>query len=805
MGDSSSLAAKLASALVLSSFLCLLFAGDVRLQQGQLRLGDRGFLIHGVGYAPLPLGSQPADPVPSCVYARDLPLVAAMGANVIRTYALLPEGDTAFTALLETTGLYWLAGFPLDPYYDPARPITARRDEILQAFRDYAVRFHDEPRLIGFVLGEEVAGNYASRFAGSVSDFYSLLADAAQLLQDLEPDKTPLLATSTSDPAELANTPPGLSFWLWNAGPRRTLSAAINDILRLSSRPVLVADYGVDAFNQTTGSEDEQTQAQAAADLTREIESSGLLLGGVYAAFADDYRSPRHSGIFRLSATERPGIDHVLPRAVFSSLAGLWQGRVPADWRLEQAPGMTKFVHAASGADTVAPGALVRVTGTALDQGYFVANGIPWPLHLGETCLCVGGAPVPLDMISPEAATAQIPWDLPPGDQPAVLFRAGVATNIVTADVRRYAPGIFPGGVVRAGTYCRVTEQNGVRPGEILEVYASGVGPGAPSWETPAALINGVPAEVLYSGTLPNLVGLNQVNLRVSPLTPPAANSTLQLSVDDASGSPYSLSVAGPEDRLGISLLAPSSEVVVQAGGPGKLVEIQVEGRNGYCGPILLAAAESPSGVTFRAPVGNTGETVPLELRAAASAPPLTGATMVLYGYAPGATSGTASLHVTVLAGLGDIRVRVISGGYKAQPLARFDWNDRVLFSTTGAGMGRGINVMAVDAATGVFSPVQSFDTWGDDSASSRLVEYLVGLPAGAVVLAAVADDGSLRLSSQARDAIAAMFGSRSIQKLAYQQSWAMIARKGASSPIAEAASTVFQVALDRTLAFPQP
>ncbi len=69
----------------------------------------------------------------------------------------------------------------------------------------------------------------------------------------------------------------------------------------------------------------------------------------------------------------------------------------------------------------------------------------------------------------------------------------------------------------------------------------------------------------------------------------------------------------------------------------------------------------------------------------------------------------------------------------------------------------------------------------------------------------ALADDGSLRLSMQARAAIAALFGSRSIQSLDYQQSWAMISRKGASAPIEEGLSTELQVTLDRILSFPQP
>jgi hypothetical protein len=147
--------------------------------------------------------------------------------------------------------------------------------------------------------------------------------------------------------------------------------------------------------------------------------------------------------------------------------------------------------------------------------------------------------------------------------------------------------------------------------------------------------------------------------------------------------------------------------------------------------------------------------------------------------------------------------VRVVSGGYRSYPLAQFVWGGQVLFSAGGGGPGRGINVLAVDSAKGVFSPVRSFDTWGDPTASSRLVEYLNSLPAGVVAMFAAADDGSLLLSKQARAAIAAMFGSRLIGALGYQQSWALIGRKG-GPPLAEGASLTTQIVLDRTLVFPQ-
>src|SRR5574341_616691 len=86
--------------------------------------------------------------------------------------------------------------------------------------------------------------------------------------------------------------------------------------------------------------------------------------------------------------------------------------------------------------------------------------------------------------------------------------------------IREYAPAVFPGGVVRAGLGCRASRQNGVRPGETLEVYATGLGRGP--FSGLEARINNTPAEVLYAGLLPSFVGLNQVNLRVDSETPPS-------------------------------------------------------------------------------------------------------------------------------------------------------------------------------------------------------------------------------------------------------------------------------------------
>jgi hypothetical protein len=408
-------------------------------------------------------------------------------------------------------------------------------------------------------------------------------------------------------------------------------------------------------------------------------------------------------------------------------------------------------------------------------------------------------------MLSPEAMTAQIPWDVEPGEHNAVFFRAGIPTEPVKAKVDRYAPGLFPGTVVRAGTSCLVSKENGARPGEALELYGTGLGPGSPSLVTPKVYVNGVEAEVLSSGLVPVSVGLNQVNIRVSPLTSHSNRAMAHLEVEDSVSNSIPLSVVRSDAPFGIAVRVPVPEVLLQAGGDAVVTGLETEGVDGYCGPVEFTSIDLPAGVSFKAPAVTSGQAVRVELSASPDAPAQNGVPLVLHAAAPDVTGADAALRVTVLPSRGDIWLRAFSGGYKSSyPLARFDWVGQPVYAATGAGSGRGINVMLVDPATGVFSAVRAFDTWGDAAASEKLVAYLSALPDGALLLFAVADDGVLKLTREARNAIWTMFQSRYIWWLGYQQSWALIGRKGLA-PFAEQTSSAWVAVAYTSLRFPLP
>ena len=72
--------------------------------------------LRGVVYSNTPIGREGSTSFEGsgCLYARDFPLIAAIGANAIRTVSRVSPDDRAFRIALADNDLYWLAGFPLD-------------------------------------------------------------------------------------------------------------------------------------------------------------------------------------------------------------------------------------------------------------------------------------------------------------------------------------------------------------------------------------------------------------------------------------------------------------------------------------------------------------------------------------------------------------------------------------------------------------------------------------------------------------------------------------------------------------------
>ncbi|HYM11840.1 MAG TPA: interleukin-like EMT inducer domain-containing protein, partial [Bryobacterales bacterium] len=408
------------------------------------------------------------------------------------------------------------------------------------------------------------------------------------------------------------------------------------------------------------------------------------------------------------------------------------------------------------------------------------------------------------------------------GTASALVYRAGAASNVAPVEVHNVSPGILDHGVIPSGKPCPVSVTNGVRPGTYLEIYGTGLGGGGlvagaglasgvaplapvPVDAPPRSFLDTRELRVLYSGLVPGMVGLYQTNTQVPADFPPGAPVGLRLSAGGVDSNSYPIAVLGDSDQPQFTLNANSLNFVVQAGGPPQTARMTLDGQNGFCELVRFSVTGMPDGVSASLPVGFPGQPVPVTVQASSQASAAQDVIAAIQSFSSAAQSPAAFLHVTVLPSRGDIRFRVTSGGGHAGLVARFEMAGRVMYEAHGGGPGRGFNFLTLNDSTGVLGAARNFDTWLSEQASEAMADYLTGLPAGTVVLGAIADEGTLHLTPRARTALRQTLGAQLTDGLHYQDSWAIIARVGAPVPIAENAASDQPVVLERVLTFPMP
>jgi uncharacterized protein (TIGR03437 family) len=200
----------------------------------------------------------------------------------------------------------------------------------------------------------------------------------------------------------------------------------------------------------------------------------------------------------------------------------------------------------------VSPRSIASLFGSGLAAGTAAASSTPLPVTLGGAQVLVNGAAAPLFFVSPGQINLQIPADTT-GSASVAVVSASVRGPAIQVRTAPEAPGIFsaqPGtagqGAVLNQDFSANSADNPAAPGSVLQIFATGLGAtnpplatgqagaSAPPFHTtvvtPAVLINGASAEVLFSAAAPGFVGLNQVNVRI-PFSTPAGGATLQLQV----------------------------------------------------------------------------------------------------------------------------------------------------------------------------------------------------------------------------------------------------------------------------------
>lgn len=200
----------------------------------------------------------------------------------------------------------------------------------------------------------------------------------------------------------------------------------------------------------------------------------------------------------------------------------------------------------------IAPGSFVSIFGNNISTGTLNASTLPLPVALGEMSVGIDtrnrrvSEPARMVYVSPRQINVFVPWEL--AGQTSAVFKVQTAGEIATAlqdvQVKTYSPGLFQ--YIEAGTdkkllameIFRNNQRLGLhgsgrraQSGDVLEMYGNGLGPlagGNPPTGTvspanppkltaaqPTVTINGIPANVEFSGLAPGFVGLYQINVTV--------------------------------------------------------------------------------------------------------------------------------------------------------------------------------------------------------------------------------------------------------------------------------------------------
>jgi uncharacterized protein (TIGR03437 family) len=222
--------------------------------------------------------------------------------------------------------------------------------------------------------------------------------------------------------------------------------------------------------------------------------------------------------------------NHYLAIHTFAAPAGAARGQLGAPDTAAPTIGAVLPANLDKSATAIAPGGLVTIFGAHLAKSASSLAG--WsgqrvPASLDGVRVTIGGQAAPLLYISGGQINAQAPVELATGSRTVVVENANGVSAAFPVSVAQAAPAAFV--AVKNSNFSIVSASNPAKAGDILVVYATGLGATTPAQATGVlaastafaqtapvtATVADKPAAVVYSIASPQSIGLYQVAVTV--------------------------------------------------------------------------------------------------------------------------------------------------------------------------------------------------------------------------------------------------------------------------------------------------
>ena len=208
-------------------------------------------------------------------YNIDIPLMSDMGANTIKTYLQRPTQSAALNALYEE-GIYVVMGFCVDVVYGEGEIVDFEnevvRENIIRCFLDMVGHWKDHPAILMWSLGNEVNTILEANDIWP-GHWYSLVEECAQAAHQLEGDNYHPVTTANAeqegewdigDPDKNADDESlaHLDLWSLQLYQGESFGDTFGDYEASSNKPLLMSEFGCDAYDGRNDEENERMQAE---------------------------------------------------------------------------------------------------------------------------------------------------------------------------------------------------------------------------------------------------------------------------------------------------------------------------------------------------------------------------------------------------------------------------------------------------------------------------------------------------------------------------------------------------------------
>ena len=382
--------------MALLAFLCACSPSAVRMSGGRLYVDGREYTVKGMNWSCYPVGAnyafsiwEQADSTVKAQLDYEMALLREMGVNTVRIYNGIPAVWVEYiwktygirTAVNCTQGRYGLSvngGWEEHPDYgDP----EVRRVLAAEA-RRMAETYRGTEGLLCYMLGNE--NNYGLFWGGpetedipvpdSVSSvraryMYEALNLSARAVKEADPSLPVAIVNGDLLFLDLfEELCPQIDIFGINTYRGPSFTDLFDRVAAECSRPLLITEFGSDAYNVLNGAEEQDGQAEIDLANWKEIleaASAGRCLGGFTFQFSDewwkhgqDVRLTEHDTVaswhnggyafdyvkgqenmneewFGICAKAAPGsperLYDLVPRKAYHVLRELFTGSIPAD------------------------------------------------------------------------------------------------------------------------------------------------------------------------------------------------------------------------------------------------------------------------------------------------------------------------------------------------------------------------------------------------------------------------------------------------------------------------------------------